>query len=109
MSPGRPPADVGRTSPEPNMSIPAARPPNPAVLVVDDEPLVRSLLGHVLQSRGYRFLPAAGGVEAVGLYREHAAAIGLVLLEVQIAGMDGPRTLAALRHIDPHVRCCFMS
>jgi CheY-like chemotaxis protein len=30
-----------------------------------------------------------------------------VLLDVRMPGMDGPQTLAALREINPAVRCCF--
>jgi len=32
-----------------------------------------------------------------------------VLLDVRMPEMDGPQTLAALRSINPEVRCCFMS
>ena len=33
----------------------------------------------------------------------------MVLLDVNMPGMDGPMTLAALRAVDPGLKCCFMS
>jgi CheY-like chemotaxis protein len=43
----------------------------------------------------------------VELYRQKAEAIDLVLLDVKMPGMTGPQTLAALRQLNPDVRCCF--
>ncbi len=81
----------------------------PGILVVDDEPQVRNLLGLALGHRGFTVWLAGGGAEAVEVYRQQRAAVNLVLLDVQMPGLDGPETLAALKAIDPDVRCCFMS
>src|SRR6266851_4838074 len=53
--------------------------------------------------------PAKTGKEAVEIYRNHRESIAAVLMEVRMRDLDGPATLAALRSIDPEVRCCFMS
>jgi two-component system response regulator AtoC len=82
--------------------------PWPALLVVDDDDLVREALGSALRRSGFVVRLAAGGEEAVELYRRHGD-IGAVLLDVRMPGMDGPEALAALRQINPAVRCCFMS
>src|SRR5262249_45350297 len=42
-------------------------------------------------------------------YRRHGRAVAAVLLDVRMPGLDGPQTLAALRRLDPAVRCCLMS
>jgi DNA-binding NtrC family response regulator len=52
---------------------------------------------------------AADGRAALDLYRQHRQAITTVLLDVCMPGLDGPRTLLALREIDPGIRPCFMS
>jgi CheY-like chemotaxis protein len=83
--------------------------PAAAVLVVDDESMVRDLLGVALRHFGFTVRPAAGGAEAVDLYRRHGADIDVVLLDVRMPGLDGPQTLAELRRLNPQVRCCFMS
>ena len=54
-------------------------------------------------------LLANTGSDAIDLYRQHQSTIAAVLLDVQMPGLDGPRTLDALRQIDPAVRTCFVS
>jgi CheY-like chemotaxis protein len=79
------------------------------VLVIDDEPTVRTVLALCLRSAGFAVLQAASGREGLEQYRTRRAEIDLVLLDVRMPGLDGPRTFTALRELDPAVRCCFMS
>ena len=79
------------------------------ILVVDDEHHLRGVLGHSMRQQGFAVWLAADGHEALDLYRRHRAAIDVVLLDVHMPGPDGPRTLAALRGLNPQLRCCFMS
>jgi two-component system, OmpR family, response regulator len=81
----------------------------PHVLLVDDDPSVRQMLDLALSRYGVVPLVADGSETAVEVFRKHAQTIEVVLLDVQMPGADGPQTLAALRQINPHVRCCFMS
>ena len=81
----------------------------PCVLVVDDEPAIRAMLDMALRRFGFMVLLAATGTDAVELYRRHRDRIAVVLLDVLMPPPDGPQTLAALREINPRVRCCFMS
>lgn len=81
----------------------------PAILVVDDEPLIRELLRLVLQQRGFRVLLAADGREALALYQAERSTIALVLLDVRMPGLDGPQTLDALRQVNLAVRACFLT
>jgi CheY-like chemotaxis protein len=79
------------------------------ILVVDDEAGVRGVLDAGLRQRGFTVWLADSGREALQLYRRHRGAIDVVLLDVRMPDLDGPQTLAALRELHPHVRCCFMS
>jgi CheY-like chemotaxis protein len=81
----------------------------PSVLIVEDEAGVRTMLDTSLRHYGFTVRMAAGGWEAVELFREHHEAIDVVLLDVQMPGVDGACTLATLQIINPQVRCCFMS
>ena len=90
-------------------SEPDTAPRKTGVLVIDDEATVRTLLALCLRSAGFTVWQAANGREGLELYRARPAEIDLVLLDVRMPGLDGPRTFAALREIDPEVRCCFMS
>lgn len=81
----------------------------PGVLVADGLGLVLVLLKAELQQLGCGVWLASDGREAVELYEQHHEVIDVVLLNVQMAGLDGPQVLAGLREIDPTVRCCFMA
>jgi len=79
------------------------------ILIVDDEPSVLDFLERGLRLNGFTIWPAKTGKEAVEIYRNHRESIAAVLMDVRMPDLDGPATLAALRSIDPEVRCCFMS
>jgi CheY-like chemotaxis protein len=81
----------------------------PVILVVDDDPTIRSLLEAVLPRRGFGVALAVDGLQAVEAYRSLPGTFSLVLMDLHMPGMCGPSTLAALRQVDPAVRCCFMS
>lgn len=68
------------------------------VLVIDDEPMVRETLGHVLSDEGYIVDLAVDGESA--LDRVHAARPDAILLDLMMPGMNGRQFLQALRH-DP--------
>jgi anti-anti-sigma factor len=79
------------------------------VLVVDDETAVLCVLAARLRIEGYTVWVAGHGPQAIELYRLHREEIAVVLLDVLMPGMDGPRTLTALQKLCPTVRCCFMT
>ncbi len=65
------------------------------VLVVEDNEKNMKLFRDVLQATGYSTLEAASGEDAVELALLHDPA--LVLMDVQLPGIDGVETLARLR------------
>src|SRR5262249_45257464 len=67
------------------------------------------LLAAWLRREGFEVWPERQGRQAVELYQRQRQAIVAVLLDVRMPGMDGPQTLAALRQLDPSVRCCFLT
>ncbi len=71
------------------------------VLVVDDEPEVRQLLGEFLSGRGYDVLLAASGMQALDAL--DAQRFDLVLLDVAMPEMDGVEALKRIVMIDPPV------
>ena len=66
-------------------------------LVVDDEPIVRKVVGMMLRRLGFEVLTANDGVEALDLLTSTMEAPSLVLLDYSMPHMDGPQTLAAIR------------
>jgi CheY-like chemotaxis protein len=81
----------------------------PGLLLAEDEPVVRDLLGYLLRALGFAVWPAADGREALEVFGRHRERIRAVLLDVHMPGLDGPQTLRALRQLDPDVRCCFIT
>jgi PAS domain S-box-containing protein len=59
------------------------------VLLVEDEPSVRSVAREVLQMVGYTVLEAATGDEALERCKQHAGAIHLLVTDVVMPGMNG--------------------
>ena len=65
------------------------------ILIVEDQPLNRKLVRDVLQSKGYRTLESETAEEGLRLAREHLPA--LVLMDIQLPGMNGIEALKELR------------
>lgn len=89
--------------------MPASPPNGITVLVVEDHPAVLRMLEIALPHHGFAVLLARGGEEAVALYERRRAEIDVVLMDAKLAGPNEPETLAALRRLNPEVRCCLMS
>jgi CheY-like chemotaxis protein len=73
----------------------------PRILVVDDEPEIRQVVTEFLESRGYRVLTAASGLEAVTAVQRDRP--DLVLMDVMMPQMNGLQALQRIRQIDPGV------
>ncbi len=57
------------------------------ILVVDDEPNIREVVGRYLRREGYAVVPAADGEEALRLYRRERP--GLVVLDLMLPKVSG--------------------
>lgn len=80
---------------------------NPRILVLEDDPLVRSLIVRNLTGNGFDVTESSEGSETVRLYQESVTlgrAFDLVILDLSIPnGMGGVRAMEKLRAIDPDV------
>jgi CheY-like chemotaxis protein len=74
---------------------------NELVLIVEDNDKNRKLVRDTLQFKGYRTIEAESGEDGVRLAREHRPA--LVLMDIQLPGIDGITALGQLR-ADPTTR-----
>jgi PAS domain S-box-containing protein len=79
------------------------------ILLVDDEEPVRMVAGRMLERCGFGVLHARDGLEALELFRAHAAEIVCVLLDLAMPRMDGEETFSELRRIQPDVRVVLAS
>lgn len=69
------------------------------IMVVDDELVVRNVLGNFLASKGYRVVTASSGEEA--MMRIGRERIQIVLLDLNLQDMDGLELLSNLREEFP--------
>ena len=74
-----------------------ALPTDTTILVVDDEPAVRSGTTRILERLGYSVLGASDGAEALRVFEAHENAIGLVVLDMKMPVMDGAECFRRLR------------
>jgi len=79
------------------------------VLVVEDEEIVRSLARRLLQKQGYEVVEAVNGNEAWQLCEEQGLSFDLVLTDVVMPGMSGPRLIDKLRESRPDIKVIYMS
>jgi len=79
-----------------------------SVLIVDDEPNIRRMVGALLSSEGYEVRDAADG--ATGVARAAESVPDVVLLDLMMPGeLDGLATLARIRAASPDVPVIMMS
>jgi two-component system nitrogen regulation response regulator NtrX len=75
------------------------------ILIVDDEPAVREVLvgyfEHQYGPRGFTVETATDGAQALAAVRRRRPA--LILLDIEMPGVDGVETLRGVRAIDPAI------
>jgi CheY-like chemotaxis protein len=81
----------------------------PRVLIVDCEPVVRTLLQNMLQIGGFETLSASSAREALTLWRDRSAPIDVVVTEINLPGMSGLELADSLSAVQPNVRILLIS
>ncbi len=81
----------------------------PLVLLVDDEPEIRSLGKEMLEMSGYSVMVAENGISALELFRQHSHEIKCVILDLTMPEMDGEETLQQLISICPKAKIVISS
>lgn len=69
----------------------------PLVLLVEDDPTLRSTLVFNLTREGYRVVAAGDGLTALADIEEHGADLSLIILDVMLPGMNGLQVLRRVR------------
>jgi PAS domain S-box-containing protein len=100
-----PTVDSGLAQPSPGTgskgAVPIRRGAGEHILIVDDEESVRLIMCSSLESFGFRVSTASGGAEAVALVKGSHERFDLALIDMQMPGLDGSKTILALRHLQP--------
>ena len=90
-------------------TVSVSRGGNETLLLLEDEPGIRSMTKVYLETLGYRMLEAAGGLEAVRLSMEYNGPIDLVIADILMLGMRGDAAVRAIRTHRPRIKAILIS
>lgn len=90
-----PPPDVGRAG--------------SVILVVEDDPAVRSVVVTVLERAGYVVASAASPLDALALARERQGSLDLLLTDIVMPHLNGAELAEHLRELYPNLPVIYMS
>jgi two-component system, cell cycle sensor histidine kinase and response regulator CckA len=80
----------------------------PTILVIDDDPAMRTILTFSLMALGYLVLAAGDGEEALQITRDHPE-IRLTILDVVMSGLSGRKLAEQLKAALPESAVLFCS
>ncbi|MDD5531933.1 MAG: response regulator, partial [Syntrophales bacterium] len=78
------------------------------ILLVDDEQVILTVNGEMLEKLGYKVLMAKGGREAIEIFRGNPD-IKLVILDMIMPDLGGREVFEALKELDPSIRVILSS
>ena len=83
------------------------------ILIMDDEEVIRDLLGELLGVAGFDWVAVCDGEEALRVYQEAMAtdnSFACIIMDLTIpGGMGGKEAIGKIREIDPGVRAIVSS
>jgi two-component system cell cycle sensor histidine kinase/response regulator CckA len=79
------------------------------ILLVEDEPSVRSTVRRLLERHGYQVLEAANGHDALTLVAARGSEIRLVVSDMVMPGMGGMELASRLRSLSPEIPVLLMT
>ncbi|MFN2352360.1 MAG: PAS domain S-box protein [Kiritimatiellia bacterium] len=79
------------------------------ILLVDDDDAILRLVSRYLEGCGMHVLKAADGPDALDLFKQHAAALRAVVLDITLPRMNGDEVFRRMRRINDSIPVLFSS
>lgn len=86
----------------------AQRPESATIVIVDDQPSVRSFVGRVLSDAGYTTATASNGPEALKIM-EMSGTVNLLVTDLMMPEMRGDELARRVRQADPAVKVLYVT
>ena len=102
------PLSVGTPAPRPP-TVPEPVGGSETILVVEDHPMVRSLVTRTLSERGYVVIAADGGEAALTAAEQSDRPIDLVVSDLVMPGLGGRQVASRIRSVQPRAKVLYMS
>lgn len=100
---------VAATPSHPQSLLPVAQGQEAWVLVVDDDPDVRLTTQTLLEHYHYHVLVTDNGSDAIALYTQQQAIVGLIILDIKMPDMDGMSLIKKLRGVNSNAEIIAIS
>ncbi len=84
-------------------------PRDKTILVVEDDKIVRQMVIESLKGAGYATLEASSPEQALSIAKEYDGRIDLLLTDVVMPEMPGPRVFEAVRELRPGIPAVYMT
>ncbi len=81
----------------------------PAILLADDEEVVRNVGSDILNILGFPTILASNGLEAAALYAQRHDEIGLIILDWYMPGLSGREVLERVWNVDKDAKVLIAS
>ena len=79
------------------------------ILVIDDEEIVRFLIGEMIKELGYAVTSFENPLEAIEYYKHHYKEIDLVILDMNMPIIDGLETFQQLKKRNSKIKAIVLS
>lgn len=79
------------------------------VLLADDNPEIRSIIGDILSISGYIVIEAVDGKDGIEKFVEHQDKIALLVLDMVMPRKNGREAYEEIRRIKPDIKALFIS
>ncbi|MBN2082031.1 response regulator [bacterium] len=80
-----------------------------AVLVADDEDIVRNVMVQMLKKMGYEVFAVDNGADAIDIFRDNQSRIDLVIFDLTMPRMSGVELYEQIRVINPEIKTMLTS
>ena len=95
-----------KTSPQP--SAPEFR-GKATILVIEDEPSVRRIIGEILSKQGHEVLEATSPAHAIGIAKSRKESIDLLVADVIMPSINGPEAFRQIAAFHPETKVLYVS